>query len=161
MSAVADEEVEEIAQQIMTEVERTKSRDLAESDEMIKLLHLTDTYQAKVLLEHANEAASQDERDLGRKAAVEALVVSTWHTRLYFIIRSVIMGLFGSLFTLIFVLVFHAITLFLEIPLGIFSFVATLAISRLLDVQIVKATKAVTDYLAGHKGLRDFILGHF
>jgi len=161
MSDIADKEVDEIAQKIMTEIEHTKSKDLAESDEMIRILHLTNTQNAKKLLEHAEEAPTKHERDIGKKAVVEALLVSTWHTRLYFIIRSFIMGILGASLTLIFVLIFHSITLTLDIPLGIFSFVFTLAISRLLDVQIVKATKIITDYLSYHKNLRNFVLNHF
>ena len=161
MNAVADQEVDEIAQKIMTEVERAKSKDLADSSEMIKILHLTNPRNAKTLLEHADEAPTKRERDIGKKAVVEALLVSTWHTRLYFIIRSFIMGLLGALLTFIFLLIFHRITLTLEIPLGIFSFLFTLAVSRLLDVQIVKTTKAITNYLVNHKSLRDFILNHF
>ena len=161
MSDIADKEVDEIAQKIMTEIEHTKSKDLAESDEMIRILHLTNTQNAKKLLEHAEEAPTKHERDIGKKAVVEALLVSTWHTRLYFIIRSFIMGILGASLTLIFVLIFHSITLTLDIPLGIFSFVFTLAISRLLDVQIVKATKIITDYLSYHKNLRNIVLNHF
>jgi len=92
---------------------------------------------------------------------VEALLVSTWHTRLYFIIRAFIMGLLNASLTLLFVLTFHSITLTLEIPLGIFSFVFSLAVSRLLDVQIVKATKTIVDHLSDHKSLRNFILNYF
>ena len=161
MSVVADQEVDEIAQKIITEVENAKSKDLAGSDEMIKILHLTNTSNAKALLEHAEEAPTKQERNIGKKAVVEALLVSTWHTRLYFIIRSFIMGLLSASLTLVFVLIFHSITLALEIPLGIFSFVFSLAVSRLLDVQIVKATKAITDYLSTHNSLRSFILNHF
>jgi hypothetical protein len=86
MDAVADQEVDEISQKIMTEVEHAKSRELADSDEMIKILHLTNTRNAKALLEHAEEAPTKRERDIGKKAVVKALLVSTWHTRLYFII---------------------------------------------------------------------------
>lgn len=160
-SSVSDQEVDQIALKIMTQIEHTKSKDLAESDEEIKIFHLTNVHHAKTLLEHADEASTKQERDIGRKAVVKALLVSTWHTRLYFIIRSFIMGIIGSLLTLTFVLIFHSITLTLEIPLGIFSFVFSLVISRLLDVPIVKATKAVVDYLACHKGLRNFILSYF
>jgi hypothetical protein len=53
MDAVGDQEVDEISQKIMIEVENAKSRELADSDEMIKILHLTNTRNAKVLLEHA------------------------------------------------------------------------------------------------------------
>ena len=161
MDVVADQEVDEISQKIMTEVEHAKSRELADSDEMIKILHLTNTRNAKALLEHAEEAPTKRERDIGKKAVVKALLVSTWHTRLYFIIRSFIMGLLSASLTLLFVLIFHSITLALEIPLGIFSFIFSLAVSRLLDVQIVKATKTITDYLSNHQSLRNFILNHF
>lgn len=161
MNAVADEEVDEIAQKIMTKIEHTKSKELADSNEMIKILHLTNTSQAKALLEHAGEAPTKHEQDIGKKAVVEALLVSTWHTRLYFIIRALIMGLLSASLTFLFVLIFHSITLTLEIPLGIFSFVFSLAVSRLLDVQIVKATKTIVDHLSGHKSLRNFILNHF
>ena len=161
MNSVADQEVDEIAQKIMTEIEHAKSKELADSDEMIKILHLVNTSNAKALLEHADEAPTKQERDIGKKAVVKALLVSTWHTRLYFIIRSFIMGLLSASLTLVFVLIFHAITLTLEIPLGIFSFIFSLAVSRLLDVQIVKATKTITNYLSDHKSLRNFILNHF
>ncbi|MGA2682924.1 MAG: hypothetical protein ABSF44_14120 [Candidatus Bathyarchaeia archaeon] len=161
MNDLADQQVDEIAQKIIVEVEHAKSKDLAGSDEMIKILHLTNTHSAKALLEHAEEAPTQHERNVGKKAVVEALLVSTWHTRLYFIIRSFIMGLLSASLTIVFVLIFHSITLALDIPLGIFSFVFSLAVSRLLDVQIVKATKAITDYLSTHNSLRSFILNHF
>ena len=71
------------------------------------------------------------------------------------------MGLLSASLTLLFVLIFHSITIALEIPLGIFSFIFSLAVSRLLDVQIVKATKTITDYLSNHQSLRNFILNHF
>jgi len=145
----------------MNEVENAKTKDLAESDEMVKILHLTNTRHAKTLLDHAAEAPTARERDVGKRAVVKALLVSTWHTRLYFIIRSFIMGILGALITLIFVLIFHSITLTLEIPLGIFSFVFSLAVSRLLDVQIVHATQLIVDWLGGHKALRNLILNHF
>lgn len=161
MNAIPDQEVDEIAQKIISEIEHAKTKDLAESDEMIKILHLTNTRHARTLLEHAEEAQTKRERDVGKKAVIEALLVSTWHTRLYFIIRSFIMGLLSASITFIFVLIFHSLTLALEIPLGIFSFVFSLAASRLLDVQIVRATRIIVDYLTSHKSLRDFILNHF
>jgi len=160
-SSASDREIDEISQDIINEIEHTNSKDLADSDEMIKILHLTNVQHAKTLLQHQDEAPTKQERDIGKKAVVKALLVSTWQTRLYFIIRSFIMGILGALLTLSFVLIFHSITLTLEIPLGIFSFVFSLAISRLLDVPIVKATKLVVDYLSNHKNLRSFILDHF
>ena len=49
MNSVADQEVDEIAQKIMTEIEHAKSKELADSDEMIKILHLVNTRNAKAL----------------------------------------------------------------------------------------------------------------
>jgi len=163
MSNIDSKQVDRIADKIMIEVETAKSKDLARSSEMIKILHLTNTGNAKTLLDHAAEAPTQHERDVGKEAVVKALLVSTWHTRLYFVIRSMIMGILGALLTLIFVLIFHSITLALEIPLGIFSFLFSLTVSRLFDVQIVRATKMIVDFLGQpqHGRLRKFVLDHF
>ncbi|HMK94298.1 MAG TPA: hypothetical protein VK536_02735 [Candidatus Limnocylindrales bacterium] len=161
MSSISDQEVDSLAEKIVNEVAHAKSTDLAESKEMQKILHLTNTRQAKTLLDHAAEAQTPRERDLGKRAVVKALLVSTWQSRLYFIIRSVIMGLLGILPTVAFILIFHSINFILEIPLGIFTFVYSLTISRLLDVQIVKATQLIINYLGKHEALRNFILDHF
>ena len=160
-TSIGDQEIDEMTQKIMTEIEHKSSKELAESDEMISILHLTDMHHAKTLLQHVDEASTGTERNAGKKAVIKALLLSMWHQRLYFIIRSFIMGIIGALLTLVFVLIFGSINLALEIPLGIFSFVFTLAASRLLDVQIVKATRVIVDFLANHKGLRDFVLAHF
>ena len=160
-TSIGDQKIDEIAQKIMTEIENKSSKELAESDEMIKILHLTNMHHAKTLLQHMDEAPTGTERNAGKQAVIKALLLSMWHQRLYFIVRSVIMGIIGASLTLVFVLIFGSINLTLEIPLGIFSFMFTLATSRLLDVQIVKATRIIVDFLASHKSLRDFFLSHF
>ena len=156
-----DQEIDSLTQKIMNEVQSKSSIELAGSDEMIKILHLTNMDNAKTLFQHVNEAPTPEERDVGKKALVEALLQSVWHQRLYFIIRSFIMGILGASLTLVYLLIFHTLDLILEIPLGIFSFIFTLAASRLFDVQIVKATRAIVDILAKHKRLMDFVLSHF
>jgi hypothetical protein len=150
-----------MTQRIMMEIENKSSKELAESDEMIKILHLTNMHNTKTLLQHVDEAPTEGERNIGKRALAKALLLSVWHQRLYFIVRSFIMGILGAMLTLVFVLIFGSLTLILEIPLGIFSFVFTLGISRLLDVQIVKATRIIVDFLKNHNRLRDFVLGHF
>ncbi|MGB8781408.1 MAG: hypothetical protein WCD81_12270 [Candidatus Bathyarchaeia archaeon] len=160
-TSIGDQKVDEMTQEIMTEIENKSSKELAESDEMIKILHLTDMRHAKTLLQHVNEAPTETERNVGKQALAKALLLSVWHQRLYFIVRSFIMGILGALLTLVFVLIFGSLNLILEIPLGIFSFIFTLGTSRLLDVQIVKATRIIIDFLMNHNGLRDFVLGHF
>jgi hypothetical protein len=161
MSSVADKEVDEMAQKIVTKIEHTSSKELAEDDEMIKILHLTNVHQAKTLLQHMDEAPTRSERDLGKMAVIKALLLSTWHQRLYFIIRSMIMGILSASVTFLFILYFGSINARLQIVLGMFTFVFSLAMSRLLDVQIVKATKIIVTFLGYHKSLRDFVLNHF
>lgn len=82
MSSVDDQEIEEIAQKITSEVEHTSSKDLAESEEMIKILHLTSVHHVKTLFQHMDEASTRSERNVGKKAVIKALLVSTWHQRL-------------------------------------------------------------------------------
>jgi hypothetical protein len=161
MSSVADEEVDEIAQKIISKIEHTSSKELTESDEMIKFLHLTNVHHAKTLLEHMDEAPTRSERDVGKKAVIKALLISTWLQRLYFVIRSLIMGILSASVTFLFILFLGSINIRLQIVLGMFTFVFSLAVSRLLDVQIVKDTKKVVAFLGNHKSLRDFVLNHF
>jgi flagellar biosynthesis protein FlhB len=161
MNSVADEEIDEIAQKILLKIEHASSRELAESDEMIKILHLTNAHHAKTLLQHMDEATTRSERDVGKKAVIKALLLSTWHQRLYFIVRSMIMGILSASVTFLFVLYFGSINIRLQAILGIFTFMFSLTASRLFDVQIVKATKKIVAFLGNHKSLRDFILNHF
>jgi hypothetical protein len=161
MSSVADEEVDALAQEIMSKIEHTSSKELAESDEFISILHLTNAAHAKTLLQHWNEVPTGSERDVGKKAVIKALLLSTWLQRLYFIVRSFIMGLLSASVTFIVILYFGSINVRLQVILGMFTFVFSLAVSRLFDVQIVKATKKIVDFLGYHKSLRNFVLNHF
>lgn len=161
MSSVANQEVDQIAQEIMSKIEHTSSKELAESGEIIKILHLTDIHHAKTLLQHMDEAPTRSERDVGKKAVIKALLLSTWLQRLYFMVRSFIMGILSASVTFLFILYFGSISVRLQVALGMFTFVFSLAVSRLFDVQIVKATKKIVAFLGYHKSLRDFVLNHF
>jgi hypothetical protein len=161
MNSAADEEIDEMAQKIMSKIENASSKELAESDEMLKILHLTNVHHAKALLQHMDEATTRSERDVGKKAVIKALLLSTWLQRLYFVVRSLIMGLMSASVTFLFVLYFGSINVRLQVVLGMFTFVFSLTASRLFDVQIVKATKKIVDFLGNHKSLRDFVLNHF
>jgi hypothetical protein len=161
MSSSLDVEVDELAQEIMEEMERSSASDLAGSDEIVKILHLTDVTRAKRLLQNIDTVATRDERDVGKKAIIKALLVSTWLQRLYFIIRAFIMGLLGSIISFAFILYFGALDVVLGIIVGIFSFLFSLVVSRLFDAQIVRATKRIVAFLSNHRKLREFVLKHF
>jgi len=161
MNSVADEEVDAMAQEIISKIEHASLKELLESDEMIEILHLTNAHNAKTLLQHMDEAPTQSERDVGKKAVIEALLLSTWQQRLYFIVRSSIMGILSASVTFPIILYFGSINVALQVILGTLTFVFSLAISRLLDVQIVKATKMIVAFLGYHKSVRNFVLNHF
>ena len=154
MKSTVNEELEEIAQRIIDGLEKG-------SDEASNILHLTDTSHAKKLIELMDKASTKSERDSGKKALVQDLVLTTWMQRLYFIIRSFVMGLISAGISAIFILYFGSINVTLGLILGIGGFVLSLVISRLFDAQIVKITTRIISYLNGHKALRNFIISHF
>ena len=161
LNSEADKEIDAISQEIIQEIEKSTSRELADSAEIAKILHLTDPRHAKKLLQHIENASNRSERNIGKKAVIKALLLSTWLQRLYFVIRSLIMGILSTALTFGFILVFGSINITLGIVLGVFSFVFSLMVSRLLDVPIVKATKKVVAFLGKHQTLRTFALNHF
>ena len=76
---------------------------------MIKILHLANTRTAKALLEHAGKAPTKGERNIGVSSGQSiAYFNPAYKIILYY--KSVIMGLFSASLTLLFVLVFHAIS---------------------------------------------------
>jgi hypothetical protein len=160
MNSISEEEIDLISQEIMQEIEKSSSKELADSDEIGKILHLTDVHHAKRLLQHVENASTHSERDVAKKAVIRALLLSTWMQRLYFVVRSFIMGLLSASLTFGFIFVFGSINFALGVVLGIFSFVSSLVISRMLDPPIVKATKRIVAFLGKHRGLRDFVLNH-
>jgi hypothetical protein len=152
-SNVSDE-LEEIAQRIMGSLEK-------DSDEAAKTLHLMDVRQTKKLLENMDKASTKSERDSGKRELMKELLLTTWLQRLYFIVRSFIMGLISAAISGVFILYFGSINVTLGIVLGTLSFVLSLVISRLFDAQIVKVTTTIVSFLSGHKALRNFLISHF
>lgn len=87
VDSVKDQEIDEISQKIMLEIEQKSSKELAESEEITKIFHLTDVRHAKTLLQHSDEVPSPTERDVGKRAVVKALLLSVWLQRLYFVVN--------------------------------------------------------------------------
>lgn len=152
--AAVNKELDEITQRIMDGLEKG-------SDEISRTLHLTNVGEAKKLLDLMDKASTKSERDSGKRALVQELVLTTWMQRLYFVVRSFIMGLISAGITVIFLLYFGSINLTLGLVLGISGFVLPLVISRLFDNQIVKLTTKIVSFLNGHKSLKNFMISHF
>jgi hypothetical protein len=155
-----DEEIDQLAEKVLATIEQTNSKELDSQSEVMAILHLTDPHRAKRLLQHMDNASNKSERDVGKKALVKALLMSTWLQRLYFVIRAFIMSVLSAAITFAFIFIFGSINLPLEIVLGVFSFVFSLVVSRLFDNQLVKLTRKIIEFLGNHKGVRSFIINH-
>jgi hypothetical protein len=160
VSAV-DTEIEEISQRILKELESAKSTDLSDATYAKMILQLSDINYTKRVLKQVESVASEDKKEIGKRAIIKVLLLSTWLQRLYFIIRSGIMGLMSAVVMDLIILFFGTINVVGGIFIGIFVFVFSLVITRIFDTQIVKATKKVVEVLANHRGVRDFVMNHF
>ena len=156
----SDAEIDQLAEKVLASIEKASSKELESSSEVSEILHLTDARHAKKLLQHIDSAQTKSERSIGKTALVKALLMSTWLQRLYFVVRSLIMGILSALLTFAFILIFGSINLPLEIILGGFSFVFALVVSRLFDEQLVRLTRNIIEFLGNHRTVRNFIIRH-
>jgi hypothetical protein len=157
-----DSIIDEIAQRILLELESAKSTDLSDVRYARKILHLADIhYTKRVLQQIATKQSSGSESEIEKKAVIKVLLFSTWLQRLYFIIRSAIMGLISAALTFLFIWSVGTINATTGIIFGIFAFAISLIITRLFDVQLTQATKKIIEIMASHGTSRDFIMKHF
>ena len=157
----ADDEIEKMSQKILLELETATSKDLSAAHYAETMLRLSDLDHTKGVLMEIQNASSGDKSEIEKKAVIKALLYSTWLQRLYFIIRSGIMGLVGTVITLLIVSFFGTINVYGAIILGVLVFVISLVMTRLFDAQIVWATKGIVIRLANRKTLRNFVMNHF
>jgi hypothetical protein len=159
-----DDEIEEIAQRILLELESASSKDLSDAHYARMMLRLSDVHYAKRILQQIGSVtkhSSGAESEIEKRAVIKVLLFSTWVQRLYFIIRSFLMGEIGAAVTFLFIWYVGSIDAIGMFVFGIFVFVLTLVITRLFDVQITKATKKIVELMASHRTVRDFIMNHF
>jgi hypothetical protein len=156
-----DTEIETISKKIMDEIETASSRDIQDASFAKKILQLSDLHHTKKLLQEIELASAGRVCSIEKQAVIQALLLSTWLQRLYFIIRSFLMTLLGAVIAFVFVMYFGKIDIYLLALMGLIIFVATLMITRLFDGQIVRVTKRVVRWLGKYETLRDFIINHF
>lgn len=94
-------------------------------------------------------------------SVVRVLIAYTWTQRLYFIIRSALMGIMGAVITAIIVQILGTVNSTQVIIIGNASFIVTLVITRLFDVPITQSSGLFVRSLSRRKRLRVFILNHF
>ena len=159
-----DAEIDEIAQRILVELECASSTDLSDVRYAKKILHLADIHYARRVLQQIGSVTKQSsgaESEIEKRAVIKVLLFSTWLQRLYFIIRSFIMGLIGAVVTFIFIWYLGSINAATGIVLGIFVFALSLAVTRLFDVQLTQVTKKIVEIMASHRTIRDLIMNNF
>ena len=106
------------------------------------------------------EQIGEVEGEVRKGIVVRALLTFTWTQRLYFIIRSALMGIISAGVTIVIVLMLREVNALQVVIIGIFSFVATLVITRLFDLEISRGSKRIISMLSHHKRLRAAILNH-
>lgn len=156
-----NDEIDKIAQRILLELESASSTDLSKAGYAKMMLRISDAHYAKGVLQKMSDDKSGAENELEKRAMIKVLLFSTWLQRLYFIIRSFLMGLVGAAVTYLIIWFLGSINVIGSIIIGTFVFVFSLAVTRLFDTQITQATKKIVDLMTSHRGIRDFIMKHF
>ena len=156
-----DDDIAEISQRIMEELETASSKELSEAKYAKKILQLSDLDYTKNLFHEIESVPSGLERVVEKRAVIQALLLSTWLQRLYFIIRSALISVLGAVVTFFYVSFFGEIGVVLAIVMGTLIFIVGLIVTRLFDPQIVKVTKYIVRLLGHHKKIREFIMNHF
>ena len=156
-----DAEIDEISQRILLELETASSTDLSDAHYAKMMLRLSDAHYAKGVLQKIDGSKSGVKNELEKRAVIKVLLFSTWLQRLYFIIRSFLMGLISAAVTYLIVWYLGSINVIGSIVIGTFVFVFSLAMTRLFDTQITQVTKKIVELMASHRGIRDFIMKHF
>jgi len=118
-----------------------------------------------IKLEKGINKVSQKELDLEcekRKNSVLMILNKSVRTqRLYFVLRSLFMGLISALITFSMILYLGTIDFFQAVFLGIFVFVFSLVFTRLFDEQIVSVSMKIISFLEKHSRLRSIVLKTF
>lgn len=128
-----------------------------ELDQMVTKEVCDSVYEAEV-----SKGKSVEQLDAECKTRKDAIIgvisSSVCLERLYFIIRSSIMGLITGLLTYAIISIFQITNFFVLVVLGIFVFFISLLISRFFDGPIVKLCNLILKYLDRNQRLRDLIL---
>jgi hypothetical protein len=155
-----DAEIDEIAQRILSELESATSKDLSDARYARMILRLSDVQYTRRILQQIGSVTTP-ESEIGKRAVIKVLLFSTWLQRLYFIIRSFLMGEIGGGITFIFIWYFHSVDAVTMFIIGLPVFALTLVITRFFDAQIAQATRKIVELMASHRTFRDFIMNHF
>jgi hypothetical protein len=116
-------------------------------------------YEAESKKPDGKSPVQLNEECKNRKDKIIGVISSSVYLeRLYFIIRSSVMGIITGLLTYGIISIFKITNFFELVLLGIITFVISLVISRIFDGPIVKVCNLILRYLNRYQRLREFIL---
>src|SRR5271157_3557499 len=121
-----DDEIDIIAQRVISELEKASPKDLVDAGYASKILRSSDIDFISEMSQKRRSGRSGPEVDIERRAVVKALLLSTWLQRLYFIIRASLMSLVGAAITFSFVVYYGSLNLVVALLVGAAGFVAAL-----------------------------------
>ena len=96
-----------------------------------------------------------------KEAVVRALLAYTWTQKLYFIIRSALMGFMGAGVTAAIVYLLGKADAIQVAVIGVVSFIVTLATTKLFDAPVTRRSKQIVLRLSHHKRVLAVIISHF
>jgi hypothetical protein len=96
-----------------------------------------------------------------KEAVVRALLAYTWTQKLYFIVRSALMGFIGAGVTASMVYLLGKADAIQVAVISVISFIVTLAITRLFDAPMTRRSEQIVLRLSHHRRLLAAILSHF
>jgi hypothetical protein len=155
-----DKDIEEIAQKIMMEIEKPNSSS-KNSAFVQSISHLSDIDYVKRLLKNIELAHEKPVCTLEKLDVIKGLIIITWMQRMYSTIRSLLLGVIAAIVLVPLLLSLGSLDFIQNVIIAVPIFVLGLTVTRLLDKQIVTATKKVVKYLSNHKKLRKFIMNNF
>jgi hypothetical protein len=156
-----DSEIGEMAKKILAEIENASFKELSTSSYAKIMSHLSDVQYTQQMLHEVEAVSIGAECEIGKRALIKALLFSTWLERLYFIIRSFLMGVVGFLFTITSVYIIGTVDALQTFFIGVTAFTAGLFITRLFDSQTNRVTKRAVRFLSKRRRIRDIILKYF
>jgi hypothetical protein len=156
-----DEIIEEIAERILVEVQDSTVPHSARSAFAKIVSQLSDVEYMERMLKTVDDASRKSVCDLEKREVIKGLIFVTWLQRMYSTIRSLLLGLVAIAFLLPVLLLFGSLDILQNVLIFFPIFVSGLIITRLLDNQIIKATKKTVRFLSKHKKLRDFVMDNF
>jgi hypothetical protein len=89
----------------------------------------------------------EEKRESIKKDIVKALLVSSSTQRIYFVVRSLIMTILGTIITLAVFWQLTTINVIEDFVLGVSLYVISFILSRLFDAKIVNISKNIIAYL--------------